>query len=226
MNLNEARVAVLAHHDYQELELWYPVLRLREEGAEVVLVGPNTAAPSVSKQGHPAYADIASADADAAEFDAVVVPGGQSPERMRNDPNMVKLVREVHDRGGLVATVCHAGWMLASADIAKGRKVTCVHVIKDDVINAGGTYVNEPVVRDGNIISSRLPNDLPLFCREIVAYLKEAPGGRNAGKAKLEGKPRSTAAFVEPASLVLGPAGPASANYSIKVVHDERGRAL
>ena len=203
MNLAEARVAVLAHHDFQELELWYPVLRLREEGVEVVVVGPSTQAASVSKQGHPVYADLASADADPAAFDAVVVPGGLAPERMRNDKAMVALVRAVHDRGDLVATVCHAGWMLASADIAKGRKVTCVHVIKDDVINAGGHYVNEPVVRDGNIISARLPNDLPAFCREIVAYLKEAPGGRNAGREAPQARPRSTAAFAATFSQLL-----------------------
>jgi len=221
MNLAEARIAVLAHHNYQELELWYPVLRLREEGAQVVVVAPTLAFPYVSKLGQPVYADIASADADPDQFDAVVIPGGFAPEGMRNDKPMVDFVRAIHDRGGLVATVCHAGWMLASAGIAKDRRVTCVHVIKDDVINAGGQYVNEPVVRDGNIITSRLPNDLPYFCREIIAYLREANSSRKDAASFSDIPRRSRARFVNPASVKLGAAGKASANYTTTVVHEE-----
>ena len=167
MNLADAQIAVLAENLYQELELWYPLLRLREEGANVVVVGPAEQVYA-SKLGYPVKPDLAVSEVDAADFDAVVIPGGFAPEGMRRHKPMIDFVRKVHDQGSLVAAICHAGWMLASAGIARDRNVTCVAIIKDDVINAGGKYVDQAVVRDGNIITSRLPSDLPVFCREIT----------------------------------------------------------
>jgi len=105
--------------------------------------------------------------------DAVVVPGGYAPDLMRRYPAMVSLVREAFEQGKVVAAICHAGWVLISAGILKGKKVTSVSAIKDDMINAGATWVNEEVVRDGNLISSRTPADLPAFCRTIIAALSE-----------------------------------------------------
>jgi protease I len=214
MKLAEAQIAVLAENLYQELELWYPLLRLREEGANVIVVGP-AEQTYASKLGYPVKPDFAVADVDPAALDAVIIPGGFAPEGMRRHKPMIDLVRKVHDQGSLVAAICHAGWMLASAGIARDRNVTCVAIIKDDVIHAGGKYVDQAVVRDGNIITSRLPSDLPVFCREIVSYLREAP--RRATKPLDASKPRVSACYTHAADLVMGPRGVASADYTTLV---------
>lgn len=220
MKLADAQIAVLAEHQYQELELWYPLLRLREEGANVVVIAPSIDQPYASKLGYPVVGDIAAADVSAEDFDAVVIPGGFAPEGIRRNKAMVDLVRNVHDQGGLVAAICHAGWVLASAGIAKDRKLTCVSLIKDDVINAGGKYVDEPVVQDGNIITSRLPSDLPVFGRAIVDYLKAAPSRRNSPKKlkPAKGGDFASATFKKPVHTAMGPRGKASANYITVVV--------
>ena len=221
MNLADAQIAVLAENQYQELELWYPLLRLREEGANVVVVGPAEQVYA-SKLGYPVKPDLAVGDVDARDLDAVVIPGGFAPEGMRRHRPMIDLVRKVHDQGSLVAAICHAGWILASAGIARDRNVTCVALIKDDVINAGGKYVDQAVVRDGNIITSRLPSDLPVFCREIVSYLRETPR-RGSGKKILDpSKPRTSAVYTHAAQLSQGPRGTASADYTTVVKTGQR----
>jgi len=214
MNLADAQIAVLAENLYQELELWYPVMRLREEGCKVVVVGP-ALQTYASKLGYPVTPDMAIADADPAMFDAVVIPGGFAPEQMRRTPALIEFVRKVHDQGSLVAAVCHAGLVLASAGIARDRDLTCVALVKDDVINAGGRYQNSAVVRDRNLISSRLPSDLHLFCKEIIAYLREAP--RVATRELDRSKARSSAAYTHVAELSQGPRGVASADYTTVV---------
>ncbi|MFI4986298.1 MAG: type 1 glutamine amidotransferase domain-containing protein [Alphaproteobacteria bacterium] len=223
MNLADAQIAVLAENQYQELELWYPVLRLREAGANVVVVAPAAGQVYASKLGYPVTPDFAVGEFEAADLDAVVIPGGFAPEGMRRHKPMVDLVRKVHDQGSLVAAICHAGWMLASAGIARGRRLTCVPIIKDDVINAGGDYVDEAVVRDGNLITSRLPSDLPLFCSAIVRYFEEAPRRRNDGRTLLppSGRPAS-AHYAQPARLAMAPRGKASANYTTVALSGER----
>jgi protease I len=213
MNLADARIAVLAESQYQELELWYPVLRLREERADVVVVAPSTEQVYGSKLGYPVYADVAAADVDVTELDGVIIPGGFAPEGMRRNPAMVQLVRAAHDQGSLVAAICHAGWMLASAGIAHGRVVTCVSVIKDDVISAGGEYVDQPVVRDGNIITSRLPGDLPVFCREIIQYLRDVPERQGAAGRPRLGGVHSSAEYTTPAPITMVARERSSANY-------------
>ena len=225
MNLENAQIAVLAENQYQELELWYPLMRLREEGANVLVVAPASEQVYVSKLGYPVKPDLAVADVEPADLDAVVIPGGFAPEGMRKHKPMVDLVREVHKQGNLVAAICHAGWMLASSGIARGRRLTCVPNIKDAVINAGANYVDEPVVRDGNLITSRLPGDLPDFCREIVRYLKETPARRNTARTlrSRQGHPTS-AEYLRPAKVVMGTRGRASANYMAVVVEDEQGK--
>lgn len=172
MELDGKRVAILAEELYQELELWYPLLRMREAGAEVRIVGTGSANTYSSKHGYPATADVAASEVSAADFDAVVIPGGYAPDRMRRYPAMVNLVREAFAQGKVVAAICHAGWMLASAGILEGKQATCFFAIKDDLVNAGANYVDEEVVRDGNLITSRTPDDLPAFCREIIAALQ------------------------------------------------------
>jgi len=173
MKLAGKRVAVLAENMYQELELWYPLLRLREAGAETFVVGSGSAATYQSKLGYPVKVDRVADEVSAAEIDAVVIPGGYSPDLMRRHPAMVKLVREAFEQGKVVAAICHAGWMLASADVVKGKKATCFYAIKDDLVNAGAIYVDAEVVRDGNLITSRVPSDLPAYCRTIIEALSE-----------------------------------------------------
>ncbi len=173
MELEGKRVAVLAENMYQELELWYPLLRLREAGAETFVVGTGSADTYTSKVGYPVQVDRVADQVDAADVDAVVIPGGYAPDLMRRYPAVVNLVREAFEQGKVVAAICHAGWMLASADVLGGKKATCFFAIKDDLINAGATYVDAEVVRDGNLITSRMPSDLPAFCRTIIEALSE-----------------------------------------------------
>jgi len=173
MDLKGKRVAVLAENMYQELELWYPLLRLREAGAETFVVGTGSADTYTSKHGYPVQVDMVADQVSAGDVDAVVVPGGYAPDLMRRYPAMVRLVREAFEQGKVVAAICHAGWMLASADVLKGKEATCFFAIKDDLVNAGAIYVDAEVVRDGNLITSRTPSDLPAFCRTIIEALGE-----------------------------------------------------
>lgn len=174
MDLHGKRVAILAENLYEDLELWYPALRLREAGAEVTIVGAG-AETYTSKHGYPVQADTSAERVRAADFDAVIIPGGYAPDHMRRHPAMVKLVREAAQQDKVVAAICHAAWMLVSADVIRGKRVTCFFSIKDDVVNAGGLYEDREVVRDGNLITSRMPKDLPAFCRAIIEALAEAP---------------------------------------------------
>jgi protease I len=215
MQVADAQIAIMAENQYQELELWYPLLRLREEGANVIVVGP-AEQTYASKLGYPVVPDLAIGDVDASDFDAVVIPGGFAPEGMRRHKPMIEFVRKVHDQGALVAAICHAGWVLASAGIAKDRNVTCVALIKDDVIHAGGKYVDQAVVRDRNIITSRLPSDLPVFCKEIVNYLNEVPRRRNSAKIlkPSNGRAPASPSYTHVAEFTMGPRGVASADYT------------
>jgi len=172
MSLIGKRIAILAEDNYQDLELWYPLLRLREEGAEVKVIGTGSAETYTSKHGYPVTVDAVADEVEAANFDAVIVPGGYAPDLLRRYEAVLKLVREAHQQGKVTAAICHAAWVLISAGVLKGRQVTCVSAIKDDVTNAGATYLDQEVVQDGNIITSRMPADLPAFCRTIIAALE------------------------------------------------------
>lgn len=165
-------VAVLAEDLYEDLELWYPVLRLREEGAQVIIAGTGKS-EYVGKNGYPLKVDTSVDQLSAAELDAVVIPGGYAPDRLRRYPAVLELVREALAKGKVVAAICHAAWVPISAGIMKGRRATCFFAIKDDVINAGALYQDAEVVRDGNLITSRQPSDLGAFCREIIAALAQ-----------------------------------------------------
>ncbi len=169
--LSGKKVAILVETLYEDQELWYPYYRLREAGAEVRVVGPRKGIFE-SKHGYPVTADSSAGEVKAADFDAVIIPGGYAPDHMRRHRTMVDLVREAAQQGKIVAAICHAGWMLASAGVLKGRKVTGFITIKDDLVNAGAEYLDQEVVRDGNLITSRFPADLPAFCRTIIAALK------------------------------------------------------
>ena len=171
MELTGKRIAILAEDNYQTLELWYPLIRLREAGAIMTVVGREKGRVHTSENGYQVKADIAANEATASDFDAVVIPGGYSPDLMRRIPAMVNLVRDMYQQEKVVAAICHAGWMLASAGIVRGKRLTSFFAIKDDLVNAGANWVDESVVRDGKLITSRFPNDLPDFCREIIATL-------------------------------------------------------
>jgi protease I len=176
------RVAILAENQYEDLELWYPYYRFQEAGADVFIVGSGSAESYTSKHGYPVQIDADADTVEAEQFDAIVVPGGWAPDYMRRAPAMVELVREAAQSGKLVAAICHGGWMLASAGVLRGRTVTGYRSIRDDLVNAGATYVDLEVVRDGNFVTSRQPNDLPAFCREVIAALQEI--GRTAMVAR------------------------------------------
>jgi protease I len=214
MNLADAQVAVLAENLYQELELWYPLMRLREEGCNIVVVGA-AKTTYASKLGYPVMPDMLVADADPAMFDAIVIPGGFAPENMRRHRALIAFVRKVHDQGSLIAAVCHAGLVLASAGIARDRDLTCVALVKDDVVHAGGKYRDEAVVRDRNLITSRLPSDLHLFGKAIIDYLREVP--RTATKPLTAAEPRVSAVYSHVSELSQGPRGVASADYTTVV---------
>jgi protease I len=174
MELRGRRVAILAEDNYEDQELWYPYYRLIEEGADVFVVGTGTATVYTSKHGYPVKVDAEAATVDATQFDLVVIPGGWAPDLMRRSAAMVGLVREAVEQGRLVAAICHAGWMLCSANVIRGRRVTGARSIKDDLTNAGGIWLDEEVVRDGPIITSRRESDLPAFMRCVVTALRKA----------------------------------------------------
>lgn len=171
LELKGKRIAILAEDQYQVLELWYPLLRFREAGADVTIVGREKGKVHTSGRGYEVTADIAASEAHAEDYDAVIIPGGYAPDLMRRNPATIDLVRRAYQQGKVVAAICHASWILASAGIAKGKRLTSFHSIKDDMVNAGATWLDEPVVRDGTLITSRKPEDLPYFCREIIAAL-------------------------------------------------------
>jgi len=181
MDLHGKRIAVLVADYYQDLEVWYPLLRFREDGAQTVAVGAEKGKTYTSKRGYPVVADKSLADVSAADFDAVVVPGGWAPDTLRQDERVLSFVREMDRSGKIVAAICHAGWVLCSAEILRGRKITCFPAIKDDMIHAGAEYVDEEVVVDRNLITSRVPNDLPAFGREIAKALATRAVGQRAG---------------------------------------------
>jgi len=166
------RAAVLVEKLYEDLELWYPVLRLREAGLDVKIVGPKAGESYASKHGYPAKADVAASEVSAADFDVVVIPGGYSPDHMRRHKPMVDLVTQAAQQGKVVAAICHGPWMLCSARCLKGRKVTGFSAIRDDVENAGGIWQDAAVIRDGNLVTSRTPDDLPAFMQGIFEALE------------------------------------------------------
>jgi len=172
-SLQGKRVAVLVEKLYEDLELWYPVYRLREAGCKVTLVGPKAGETYSSKHGYPAKSDVSSSDVSAKDFDGIIIPGGYSPDHMRRHPSMVELVTTAAQQGKVLAAICHGPWMLCSAKCLKGRKVTGFFAIRDDVENAGGIWEDAPVVRDGNLVTSRTPEDLPAFMQGILAALGE-----------------------------------------------------
>ena len=165
------KVAVLVEDLYQVLEVWYPYLRLREEGIDTILLGTGKKKYS-SKVGYPAEEELSIEKAKVDDFDAVVIPGGFAPDILRRYKKINDFVRDMHRKGKVVAAICHGGWNLVSAGILKGKKATAFFAIKDDIQNAGAEFIDKEVVVDENLITSRTPYDLPAFCKEIIKQLQ------------------------------------------------------
>jgi protease I len=174
--LEGRKILIFVGDIYEDLELWYPKLRLIEAGAKVVVAGPEAGKTYAGKHGYPCVADAKIANVLADDFDGLVIPGGFMPDKLRRDPIVLQLVRDFAEAGKLVAAVCHGGWIPISACVYKDVRVTGSPGIKDDLINAGAQWEDAAVVIDRNFVSSRKPDDLPNFCRGILEVLaKQEP---------------------------------------------------
>jgi protease I len=172
MLLKGKKVIILIEEMFNVFEFWYPFYRLKEEGAEVTVVGSGSAEVYTGKPGTQAKADASADQISAKNFDGIIIPGGYAPDMMRRYPSMVKLVKDCLNADKPVAAICHAGWMLVSAGILSGKKVTSFFAIKDDLINAGAKWVDQEVVVDGKLITSRTPDDLPAFMKAVIQSLQ------------------------------------------------------
>lgn len=170
-SLSGQRILIFTGDDYEDLELWYPKLRLMEAGAHVVVAGETEGHQYSGKHGYPCVADAAITDMEAADFQGVVCPGGWMPDKLRRNPQVLELIREFHASGKMIAAICHGGWMPISAGVYRGVKVTGSAGIKDDLINAGAHWEDAPVVVDRHFVSSRKPDDLPAFCEGMLKVL-------------------------------------------------------
>jgi protease I len=173
MRLQGKTIGYLVAPEVEDLEFWVPVMRLREEGAKVIVIGLTNQTVR-GKHGLEMTPDVGIAEAPKADaLDGLVIPGGWAPDKLRRDPGVLQLVRDMHARGKIVASICHGGWVPISAGIVRGRKATGSTAIKDDITNAGGIWANEPAFREGNMVWGRVVDDIPDFCRELVAALAE-----------------------------------------------------
>ena len=169
--LDGKRVLLLTGDIYEDLELWYPKLRLEEAGAVCVVAGPVANQGYEGKNGYPCTSDMAISDVLESDYDALVVPGGFMPDKLRRDPVVLDLVRRFDSHSKPIAAICHGGWIPISAGIYRDVRVTGSPGIKDDLINAGGVYEDSEVVVDRHHVSSRRPSDLPAFCRELIRLM-------------------------------------------------------
>ena len=169
--LTGKRILIFVGDIYEDLELWYPKLRLIEAGAEVVIAGEKAGTTYAGKHSYPCVADASIADMDASTFDGLVVPGGFMPDKLRRDPKVLSLVQEFSQAGKLVAAICHGGWIPISAGVYSGVRVTGSPGIKDDLVNAGAIWEDAAVVIDRHFVCSRKPDDLPEFCQGILQVM-------------------------------------------------------
>ncbi|MCS7120922.1 MAG: type 1 glutamine amidotransferase domain-containing protein [Nitrososphaerota archaeon] len=166
------KVLILVDEGFEDSELLYPYYRLQEAGYQVDIVGPKANETYRGKHGCPITANISAENVKVEEYEAVIIPGGHAPDRMRTKRQMVDIVREADRKGKVIAAICHGPQMLIEADIVRGRRATCYAAVTTDLKNAGARFEDKPVVVDGNIVTSRVPKDLPDFCREILRLLE------------------------------------------------------
>jgi len=174
MRLKNKKVIALVEHEFEDLELWYPVLRLQEEGADVHFVGDEANKKYIGKFGVPAESAYAFTDIRAEDYDAILVPGGWAPDKLRRYPEVLDFIKVMDKAKKPIGQICHAGWVLISADVLQGKEVTSTPGIKDDMTNAGATWSDEAVVVDGHLISSRRPPDLPPYVMAFADKLAES----------------------------------------------------
>jgi protease I len=174
MSLRGKKLLFFAGPLYEDLELWYPKIRLEEEGATTTVAGLGEKTYQ-GKRGYPVTVDTDVDRVDASQFDGLVIPGGFAPDQLRRHDRVLQITRDIYQAGKPVAFICHAGWVPISAKILKGKRATSVRAIKDDMENAGVIWEDAPVVVDANLISSRTPADLPAFCKALIAALKQGP---------------------------------------------------
>jgi len=174
-NLQGKKIALFVDNLYEDLEVWYPLLRLQEESAQVVVVAAEAGKTYQSKHGYPVKSHSSYNELRSPEFDGVIIPGGYAPDQIRRYAKANQFVFEMNEQRKLIASICHGPWVLCSAGIMKGRKATCFFAIKDDLVNAGARYEDSSVVVDGNLVMSRKPEDLPAFCRATLRVLTATP---------------------------------------------------
>jgi protease I len=167
------KILLLVDDIYEDLEFWYPRIRLEEAGFRVIVAGPAAGHPYKGKHGYPCKSDISFQEVRTKDFQGVIIPGGYAPDRIRRHKDIVETVHQFDQEKKLVAIICHSAWVACSAKILKGRKVTSFSAIKDDLENAGAHWMDEPVVVDHNLISSRTPSDLPVFMKAILQFLRD-----------------------------------------------------
>jgi len=170
-NIKNKNILMFVDDIYEDLELWYPKLRLQEAGAGVVVAGPKAGAKYLGKHGYPAVSDAAISDIKIDDFHGVICIGGFAPDKLRRDAKVKDLVYQFSQRGQLVAAICHGGWIPISAGVYRGVRVTGSPGIKDDLVNAGAVWIDAPAVTDRHFVSSRKPDDLPAFCQAVLAVL-------------------------------------------------------
>ncbi len=170
--MGEVKVLLFIEDYFEDAEAIYPYYRMREEGYEVIIASPVAGKAYKGKKGMVLQSEIAASAVNPADYAAVIISGGYAPDRMRRDPDMVGLVKKMFEDCKVVAAICHGGWMLAEADLLKGRQVTGAQSISKDLTNAGGQFIDREVVADDNIITSRGPDDLPAFCKAIITLIR------------------------------------------------------
>ena len=167
------KVLIIVENEFEDVELLYPFYRFQEAGYHVDVVGPKAKETYSGKHGIPIASTKAPDDVDLEEYEAIIVPGGRAPDRMRIRSGLVQLVKEANEKGLVIASICHGPQLLIEADIVRGKRLTCYRSVATDVKNAGGKYLDEAVVVDGNLVTSRFPPDLPVWCRETLKLLKK-----------------------------------------------------
>jgi len=167
----DKKIAIMVDEMYQVLEVWFPYYRLKEVGLEVNFVAAEAKKQYHSKEGYPCISEVAATEADADNYDCIIIPGGFAPDFMRRNAEVIRFANDMVNTGKIIATICHGGWLLCSTPVFRGKKATCFMAIKDDIINAGAEYMDAECVVDGNLITSRKPDDLPAFCVAILTAL-------------------------------------------------------
>jgi protease I len=171
------RIVGLVDDIYEDLELWYPKLRLIAAGAEFLVAGPRAGAKYLGKHGYPCVADVSIESCQASDFDAILLPGGFMPDKLRREDKVKSLIRQFSDSKKCIAAICHGGWMAISAGVYADVRVTGSPGIKDDLENAGAIWVDAPVVVDRHFVSSRKPDDLPQFVEAMIDVIQKQRTG-------------------------------------------------